>query len=185
MAFTPQQVWDAYRRDPNQDMYAFSPFLRHHAHGNILEIGVRGGVSTAAFLLGLEKRGGHLYSVDVNAECGKLFDHSQWTFILSDSADVRRIMAHIDRPPDVVLIDGDHKSPRVDEDLNNYIEVISPSGMMLVHDIAPEPGTTDEMIAQGWPGEDVRAAYHRLIVRSGFPHFELPGRFGLGVIYVP
>lgn len=182
---TPKAVYNRWVGDPSGDMYEFIQFLRHRAKGNILEIGVRDGVSTASFLLGLEKNGGHLWSLDIDAKCGELFNHPQWTFIHSDSTkeDLERDKQII-TPLDILFIDGDHTHPAVDHDLNHWSKLVRKGGMILVHDIVPPPNVTPKMIAEGWGTEDVRDAYHAFIIKTGATHFELPGKFGMGVIYV-
>src|SRR5678810_372588 len=68
--------------------------IQHHlgllfslAHGNVLELGTRGGVSTVALLAGVELRGGHVWSVDIEDCSGVLPPHPQWTFVQGDSRD--------------------------------------------------------------------------------------------------
>ena len=56
MMTTPIEVYNRWHDDPTSDMYEYMDYLRSVAKGNILEIGVRGGVSTACFLLGLEQK---------------------------------------------------------------------------------------------------------------------------------
>src|SRR4051812_12995080 len=102
---TIQETWDRYRKLKDQDMYDYSPFLRSIATGNVLEVGVRDGVSTAAFLLGLDdKDTGHLWSIDLNPDCGGLYDHSRWTFVMGNSHDVEFDIPQLD----VLFVDGDH-----------------------------------------------------------------------------
>lgn len=169
-----QEIWDMHRF-PEQDMYPFAEFLRHKAAGTILEIGVRGGSSTSAFLLGLEQQGGHLYSVDIDATCGDLLTHPQWTFIDSNSGDVASVMSHVPSGSlDILFIDGDHTHPVVDNDLYGYAPFVRDGGLILMHDIVPD---------YEYVFEDVRDVYHKFLTETGYIHFELPGMFGMGVIY--
>ena len=94
---SPQETYDYYRTI-KQDMWDYSQYMRHlttsRPNSVVLEIGVRMGVSTAAFLLGVEKSGGHVYSVDIDPRCGALYrDHPQWTFIHANSKHVDKVMA--------------------------------------------------------------------------------------------
>ncbi len=178
---SPQQVYEQYRKDPLQDMYEYSPLLKFRAKGDILEIGVRGGVSTAAFLLGLEANGGHLYSIDLDPGCGNLFDHPQWSFLCADSRDVERVTSNVPARLDVLFVDGDHRYSGLKADLNNYSPLVKPGGLILVHDIVP---MTPEKCAEtccAW--EDSRLAYQEFVMQFGKPHFDLPGQFGMGMIY--
>lgn len=175
----PLDVYLANENNPKSEMFPYCKFLRRKAKGRILEIGVDTGISTAAFLLGVEERGGHVYSVDVNAGCGKLYaGHPQWTFICSDSRDTEKIKGIVDEV-DVLLIDGYHEHPIVDSDLNNYAPLVRSGGCIIMHDIRMQ---------------DVCEAYHKFIVEKEYVHFELSGlsesrdsngmAWGLGIIYV-
>lgn len=55
-----------------QHYYMTESDIQHHlgllfslAKGNVLELGTRSGVSTAALLAGVERNGGFVYSVDI------------------------------------------------------------------------------------------------------------------------
>jgi len=184
MTATPQQIYDIYRKDQNQDMYDYSPFLRKNARGTILEIGVRGGVSTAAFLLGLEENGGHLFSVDINAECGQLYDHPQWTFIHANSlTDKDRIGMEVNRRPDILFIDGDHRKASFLSDLNNYAPMVRKGGLILVHDIIALPEVTQELVDnEWWANDDVRQVYEAYAADHALTRIDLPGRCGMGIL---
>src|SRR5690348_9963528 len=118
MKQTPQEVWEHYRKLPEQDMYDYSPLLRTIARGNILEIGVCAGVSTAAFLLGLDdKEDGHLFSVDIADR--KLFDHPRWTFLKGDSREIMSPLCNSEAF-DILLVDGDHSYAAASHDLARF-----------------------------------------------------------------
>lgn len=178
---TPEDIYKIYRKDPLQDMHEYSPLLKFRAKGNVLEIGVRGGVSTAALLLGLEEHGGHLYSVDLNPDCGNLFDHPQWTFICADSRDVERVKGAIPAQLDLLFVDGDHRYAGLKSDLENYSPLVKQGGLILVHDIIPMPPEKCDDPRCGW--EDTRLAYQEFVMQYGKPHFDLAGQFGMGMIY--
>jgi predicted O-methyltransferase YrrM len=168
------------------DMKDFMLWLRDHAKGNIMEIGVRDGASTSAFLSGLEEYGGHLYSVDVQP-CGHLFSgHPQWTFIQANSTDVDTVIKKMPFELDLLLIDGDHSRAGVLSDIT-YARNLRPGGMILFHDIAPEPKPSD-CSDPTWPSDDVKNVYEELCVSMaplGWTHFTLPGRYGMGVLVKP
>jgi cephalosporin hydroxylase len=65
------------------------PLLYRYSRGHVLELGVRGGVSTAALLAGVEERGGHLWSIDIDPDCRNIWarGHPQWTFIHGNSCE--------------------------------------------------------------------------------------------------
>lgn len=186
---TPQQLYDAYYRNPDHEMHPYMPFLRQNARGNILEIGVRDGVSTAAFLCGLEKNGGHLFSVDINPECGKVFEgHPQWTFVCADSRNTAKVYVDIHSQTwegvEILLIDGNHSREIVRNDITMYAATLKKSGgFLLVHDIYGTPGgATPEQIADNWPTEAVGEEFYAFARKMGWPTLELPGPFGMGVM---
>lgn len=89
------------------------------AHGNVMEIGVRFGSSTAALLSGVEVHGGHLFSVDI-ADCPFSFESEDWTFIRRDSRDTEYLNTVIPAKLDVLFVDGDHTYEGVLADLKNF-----------------------------------------------------------------
>jgi len=182
---TPQEVYDRALADPDCDMKEYLGFMRHFARGNILEIGVRYGVSTSAFLLGIEKNGGHLYSVDIDLECGKLFNRPEWTFLCADSQSPRALDGpdwNDARGFDLILIDGDHKPEAVRHDLRQFAPLLRRNGMLLVHDVIPQPNITPEMEAQNWPTAAVGEEFARFAKESGWLNFIIAGKFGMGVL---
>lgn len=79
--------------------------LHGAARGNVLEIGVRMGMSTSALLAGVEEHGGHVYSMDIN-DCRVFAGHPQWTFVQANSQEVTPFPEI--ESFDVALVDGDH-----------------------------------------------------------------------------
>jgi len=101
------------------DVHDHLPRLRELAQYNVLEIGVRFGASTAALLTGVEEKGGHVWSIDIEP-CDfarSLFEgNPRWTFIRGDSKEVFVDLRHID----LLFIDGDHSYEGVLADLRLY-----------------------------------------------------------------
>jgi predicted O-methyltransferase YrrM len=164
------------------DMKDFLPWLREHARGTVFEIGVRDGVSTSALLLGVEKNGGIVLSVDIH-DCSHLFPgHPLWKFIRSDSHDPGLQIPAID----IALIDGDHTRGGYRADLERVFPLVKSGGLILSHDIAPEPGQTLEDVPDSeYPSVAVKEEYFRFCEEKGLSHFELPGMYGMGVIVKP
>lgn len=168
------------------DMRDFLPWLRSHAKGNIVEIGVRDGASTSAFLLGIEEKGGHLYSIDAQ-DCSHLFpSHPQWTFIHANSTDFQSVIKRIPYEIDLLLIDGDHARAGVLSDFT-YARQLRPGGCVLFHDTDPcdKPEGCSDM---SWPGDDVKNVFEELsaaLVPQGWKSETLPGKYGLGVLRKP
>lgn len=171
MLTTPQ---DAIKNDVFHDIDMHVPYMIEQAHGNILEIGVREGCSTAAFLLGLEQMGGHLYSLDVEAKPGELFaGHPQWTFIQGDSQKPETILPQLAGLHfDILFIDGDHTYEGVTNDLKNYAPLVKDGGVIIMHDV----------LYAGHPG--VRQAADEFVAAHGY-EFEIAKSWtGLGTIHV-
>lgn len=126
-----QELYEAMALDARLDTYEHLPFLRSVARGNVLEIGVHCGVSTTAFLAGLEDYGGHLWSVDVHPACRYVwYGHPQWTFFCPWSGE--QVTPNL--PLDVLFIDGDHSYPAVMADLEKWVPEVRPGGLVLCHD---------------------------------------------------
>lgn len=160
------EAYEKVLRD-GSDIHAHLPFLRDSAWGNVLEIGVRQGASTSALLVGIEERGGHLWSVDIK-DCPCFPDHPLWTFIQADSVKAaKQIKAMIPDSLDVLFIDGDHSHEAVLSDLTNYGDRAK---LILLHD-ADNP----EHLG-------VRAAIEDYCGINERPYYIRHGSFGLGVV---
>ena len=164
----PITLFAAMLNDKNLDTHAHLDFLYDVAKGNILEIGVHCGISTTAFLAGLEAHGGHLYSIDVHPSCRYVhYGHPQWTFYCPWSGDEPKP----ELPLDVLFIDGNHFYPEVKNDLNTWGPKVKPGGLILCHD-ADTPS---------FPG--VRMAIDEYCAERNLKHELRKGSHGLEVIY--
>jgi hypothetical protein len=173
---TPYEAYDKFRANVYQDTWTHLPFFREVASGNVLEIGVNEGASTSAFLSGLQDKnlGGHLYSIDINQDCEKVFEgHPDWTFIGADSKDWPRTLSRIPSSIDVLFIDGDHTYRGASEDLKLYSYLVRRKGLILVHD----------MTLAEFPG--VRQAVWEFRIQFGCGLHIREGSCGLGVMQVP
>jgi predicted O-methyltransferase YrrM len=104
----------------------------------ILEIGVRDGLSTNAFLRGLALRkaqgdwgSGKLYSIDIK-DCSRVVSLKKefWEFILGDSTKVPW-----NRPIDIFFIDGDHSAEGAKTDYYKYLPYVKKGGIIFIHDV--------------------------------------------------
>lgn len=140
--------------------------------GVVLELGTRTGFSTSAFLTAVEEKGGHVYSVDIKARWGKMFDgHPQWTFIYGNSTDQPAIDAGglNGQPIDVLLIDSDHSYAHVTYEITTWAHRVKQGGVILFHD-------TDQ--------DGVRRAVNELIAYTHWAVEEHDGSHGLAVVHV-
>jgi predicted O-methyltransferase YrrM len=175
---SPSSVLARYEQGCQQgDMKDFLPLLKSLAKGQILEIGVRDGASTSAFLLGLEERGGHLTSVDIT-DCSGLWTHPQWRILCQDS----KACVFGDGVFDMILIDGDHSSQGFTQDLTNAMRWVKPGGLVLCHDISPLPNHTWEAVGGDWPSEYVGEYFWKYTSEHKLRAFVYPGTWGLGII---
>lgn len=133
--------------------------IQHHlgllyslARGNVVELGTRSGVSTSALLAGVEKQGGHVWSVDLD-DCGPLFDSELWTFTQSDSRNPE-LPLQVGTPIDVLLIDTEHCVEVAAAELELWSPYMRPGGRILLHDPETFPGVRravrDFCAAKGW-----------------------------------
>ena len=136
--------FSAWLRSEN-DIKGHLQFIYGESGGIVLELGVRGGVSTSAFLLGVERDDGHLFSVDINPRCKNIFwGHPGWTFIESDSKDFDRIEANVlgvGHPLafDLIFLDTTHTFEQVSQELKMWSHYLKPKGTILVHDVTKYP----------------------------------------------
>ena len=146
------------------DVQTHLPTLYQAAQGNVLELGVRAGVSTAALLAGVSDHGGHVWSVDRD-DCGPVFaGHPHWTFIQGDSLDNLSVPGEID----LLFVDTEHTAERTIRELRAW----GPrSKVIMLHDT--DDGST-------YPGvRDAMATFCQEMGRSAEFH---EGSYGLGVI---
>ena len=107
----------------------------HTNGGKVGEIGMRGGSSTVAFLMGVSKVNGHLWSMDIEP-CGdairniEAFGFSPWhTFMQGNSLEM-----DFPEPLDVLFIDGDHHYEGVKGDYDRHYPKVKSGGIILFHD---------------------------------------------------
>jgi predicted O-methyltransferase YrrM len=157
------------------DISEHLPFLRSEAHGYVLEIGVRGGISTSALLLGLKEHehegthSGHLWSVDI-ASCGHLYDDPDWTFLHAHSVvDAKRILASIPSELDVFFLDSSHDLEETRSELKIYAPLVREGGKILCHDV-------------DLAGAGVRQALEEYAASIGKQPSYHTGSFGLGIL---
>lgn len=147
------------------------PRLFDEARGTVLELGVRGGVSTSALLAGVEQRGGEVWSVDVDPSCSTACAaHPLWHFVCADSRDPAPLsVAGLPSEIDVLFVDTLHKYEHVRDELAVWGPRVRRDGIVLLHDTDAYP--------------EVRHAAEDYARRKGLRSEFLPGSNGLGVIY--
>jgi len=141
----------------------------------VLELGVRSGNSTSAFLAGAEKAGGHVWSVDiaqpdVPAEwlsCG------YWTLTVGDDMAIPLP----ERQFGVLFIDTSHTYEHTLGELRRFVPLVAQGGTVLLHD------TLLGEVPQGpW---QVKEALDAFCAETGRAWTEHGGQYGLGEITRP
>jgi predicted O-methyltransferase YrrM len=174
---TPLQAGYRERAAMDHDIKAQMPVLYAWARlpgARIIELGVRGGNSTAALLAGIEQSGGELWSVDINepgtpAEWGGL---PFWHLLVADDTSEQAV-AFCPGDVDVLFIDTSHFYPHTLQELRLYVPKVKPGGVVLLHD-------TDRA---EWP--DVGKSLDEYCGETGLTWYDHPWWHGLGVIEVP
>jgi predicted O-methyltransferase YrrM len=169
MPFTTAKQAYLYHLGNPSDIRDHLPTLYSYARGVVVELGTRGGVSTAALLAGVERRGGTVTSIDVE-DCSQHFaGHPMWNFVQGNSTDPG--VAPTKRIIDVLFIDTEHTDAQLSAELKLWAPLVKPGGVIICHDTETFPG--------------VRAALDRYCKAQGWqPTYVLPCH-GLGIVEVP
>jgi predicted O-methyltransferase YrrM len=161
------------------------PYLLRAAEGyqqvRVLEVGVRSGRSTSAFLAACARVHGHLWSVDVNPPAVPAWWHTcgYWTFTQARSLDVDPRVVWRQDEFDIVFLDGDHSKEGVLAELRKFTPFVAKGGWIGSHDTK----LTDPVMAGQVPG--VAEALDVFCAETGRSWVERGGQFGLGVIEAP
>ena len=157
----------------------------------VIELGVRYGVSTIAWLKALEGQG-HLWSVDLALPSigpdipvnlldprGPLGVIPWWTFLFGDDLS-EVVLAVLPDQVDVVFIDTQHTYEQTTAELAEFYPRVRPGGRILLHDTALE-STPNATTPQ--PPYPVRAAVEDFCTARHLSRSYVPDCFGLGTIY--
>ena len=142
---------------------------------HVIELGTRTGVSTVAWLYGLEQTGGRLTSVDID-EAPQIGTYDHWEFIQGDDC-APRVFAAIDKA-DIVFIDTSHLYRHTLHELNLYRHLVRSGGLMVLHDTMLQQPEG----APARPQFPVRTAIEEFCENEGYGWDEFKDSWGLGVI---
>lgn len=123
----------------------------------VVELGVRTGISTKAFLAGVHDTGGVVYSLDLDERCRKLFSSrtNRWVFVPADSRsfDWGSYCAGsgAGAPPniDVLFIDTEHTFECTTRELEHWVPFVREGGYVLCHDTIHHPGNPPQIGGSG------------------------------------
>jgi cephalosporin hydroxylase len=105
----------------------------------VLELGVRTGNSTVAFLAAAEEAGGHVWSVDLDpphAPHDTWTGSGRWTFLQGDDLKITlpEEAPGVPLRPDILFIDTAHTYEHTLAELRRYVPVVAEGGVVLMHD---------------------------------------------------
>ena len=110
---------------------------------NILELGVREGVSTKKFLKFCEENNGKLLSVDID-DCSTVSNSNSWTFIQSNDENFDLIDKKIQKNLDLIYIDSYHEPNHVEKIFYHYYDFLKINGFCIIDDISWLPYCKNE-----------------------------------------
>lgn len=172
------RLYETYRTQPS-DINEHLPYMRDLCveldAKVVVELGVRRGVSTTAFLSAMEHTGGVVWSCDISPPSvhDEIADHPQWEFVWGDDIELA------DEAPDcdVLFIDTSHHYTHTAAELAVY----GPKAGMaiLLHDTQLERPHA----APVWPPFPVRhAALEYVAANPQWEWVEFTNNNGLGVL---
>ena len=113
----------------------FLNYLESIDKPNILEFGVRHGISTKMFIDICEKKDGFLNSVDVD-DYSKKFFSKKWKFILGRDDNFQLIEKHISKNIDLIYLDSFHDAEHVEKIFFHYYPYLKKNGYFIIDDIS-------------------------------------------------
>ena len=165
--------------DIYEHLETFVELAAGHAADRVIELGVRGCVSTIAWLYAMEMTDGHLWSVDIEPPLRWFGVQQRWTFVLGDdmSDDVK---ARMPEPVEILFIDTSHAYQHTLNELQQYGPLVRPGGLILLHDTEVQwPELVNDGVA--YP---VKQAVHDYCRDLNLSWENRPNCNGLGIIRV-
>lgn len=137
----------------------FVDLVVDNGYRKILELGVRHGTSTAAWLWAAEQTDGHVWSVDWDKLVN--FDTDRWTFYQYDDRDptLWDVLSLVG-PFDVVFIDTSHQFAHTVYEIQKTYPLLSSGGTLVFHDTEVE---TFEHHESNEPAFPVRKAVYQFL----------------------
>lgn len=148
---------------------------------HIIELGARSGMSTTAFLCGLEISGGRLTSVDLDEAPDIGGVHPNWLHIQGDDTDPA-VLAQVDEC-DILFVDTSHHYEHTRWELDNWGRKVRAGGIIVCHDTELER-PWDPPCPETDPDFPVASAIDEFCAAHGFKWINVPGCWGLGIIEV-
>lgn len=167
--------------EPDSDIALHLPTLVNAALAieakRVIELGVRRGASTRAWLWAMYRTLGHLWSVDIDPAPNLL---GPWTFVQGDDCTpsvLNRLPEHVD----IVFIDTDHDYAHTLHELELYVPRVRHGGCVFLHDTSV--AHPDDIAPQSpFP---VQRAIEQFCADAGLDWTNTTESFGLGRIDIP
>lgn len=137
----PATLEDAYKAvcetpsDVNEHLPTLVEICARLDAKRVIELGVRGGTSTIAWLYGVCETEGELWSVDVSQP--PPIKHSRWHFVRGEDTDPF-VLSQLPEEVDAVFVDTDHRYDLTREEIQLYAPRVRSGGCMIFHDTAEE-----------------------------------------------
>lgn len=163
---------------------------------NIVELGVRAGCSTIAWLFSVDYNGGHLWSVDGAPPCldddgtdllGQYMTpdrskstHPYWTFIKGWDNE-EWVLNLLPEEIDILFVDTNHTYEMTTYELETFVPRVRPGGVLFFHDTNIETtgnATTPQPRYPVWMAIEDYCSEHQL--RRSYVDYSM----GLGTVYV-
>ena len=109
--------------------------IQEMSEPNILEFGVREGRSTKIFLDLCKKKGGKLFSVDVD-DYSNLFDDTNWTFLKTRDDNFEFLKKKLPKKFDLIYLDSLHEANHVEKIFSHYYDFLKIGGHFYIDDIS-------------------------------------------------
>lgn len=185
--------------DINEHLPTFVAAVNELHAQKVIELGVRYGVSTIAWMQGLLTTGGHLWSVDcsfpvpanplsdVGCDNVNLLDpqgplgvNQQWSFLLGYDTWLETLNMLPKTDVDVIFIDTNHVYEETLVELDLYYPRVRKGGRIFLHDTAIE--TTGNATTEQ-PPFPVHTAMREFCVERNLEFANNPNNSGLGTIF--
>lgn len=174
------------------DIQYHLPFLKAEAENFtapvIIELGVRSGNSTRAFLAAAEAGQGEVWSVDIEppATPAHWASLDRWHLLVADDIS-QEAQDWLPQKCDVLFIDSGHAYEHTLKELNLYVQRVKPGGVVLMHDTEWEPGpdgTENGCRRLDSPGGPVTQALDEYCEAHGLTWQNRTSSYGIGIIRV-
>jgi predicted O-methyltransferase YrrM len=132
MKFSKNNFFETLKMPKNKFIYNN---IKRIKNLNILEFGVRKGISTNMFLYLCNKNKGKLLSVDV-VNYSQLFNNRNWKFLKSRDDNFKYVEKNIKKKLDVIYIDSYHEPNHVKKILFYYYKFLKTNGVIFIDDIS-------------------------------------------------